>query len=319
MVRYWAVALLVLTSLPASGARAGAGKEADKDIKIESELTNNDPRDPRRMAASKVHTVKLKAGKVYTIDMMARFDTWLRLEDPDGKELIEDDDSGDGTNSRIVFTCSKDGAYKIVCTAFNQQGVGPYTLTVKTAGRAQPNTSAHAVLLGKMAPDFQGDFAVNGRPTKLSGLKGKVVLVQFWEVRSAPSIATFIRLRDWQKAHRANGFEVVGVTFYHHEVTGQKLGFDRTTGQLVTLDKATKATEQQMLADFAAYHKLDHLLTVLSREEALKVFDAYAVNGLPQFVLIDRRGVVRALRVGEAEGTVMGLADEIKKLLAEKE
>ena len=39
-----------------------------------------------------------------------------------------------------------------------------------------------ADLIGKPAPDFEGDFAVNGKPGKLSDLKGKVVLVDFWAV-----------------------------------------------------------------------------------------------------------------------------------------
>jgi hypothetical protein len=35
-------------------------------------------------------------------------------------------------------------------------------------------------LVGKPAPDLQGDFAVNGKPVHLSDLKGKVVLLDFW-------------------------------------------------------------------------------------------------------------------------------------------
>ena len=37
-------------------------------------------------------------------------------------------------------------------------------------------------MLGKEAPNFTGDFAVNGEPVKLFDLKGKVVLLTFWEV-----------------------------------------------------------------------------------------------------------------------------------------
>lgn len=52
----------------------------------------------------------MKAGKVYTIDMVSKdFDSYLRLFDPKGNQLEEDDDSGGDLNSRIVFNCTQDG------------------------------------------------------------------------------------------------------------------------------------------------------------------------------------------------------------------
>ena len=46
-------------------------------------------------------------------------------------------------------------------------------------------------------------------------------------------------------------------------------------------------------------------------------FDDYAVNGVPQAVLIDRQGMVRMIRYDD-EKTAPALEAEIKKLLAEK-
>jgi thiol-disulfide isomerase/thioredoxin len=317
MVRYWAVALLALVPATAGVARAG-GKGAEKELVFKGKLTRDDPRDKRRNAPCKVYTVPLKAGSTYTIDMKSReFDSYLFLEDKDGKQLDEDDDSGGNLDARIIFNCTKDGDYKIVCTAFSEQGAGSYTLTVKKSGVAPKNASAHAALVGKAAPDIQAEFAVNGPAVKLSDLKGKVVLLAFWEVTSGPSVATLPRLRDWHKAHKADGLEVVGVTYYHYEV-GQKLGFDKAAGKLTKLDKATKETEQEMLKDFAAHHKLEHLLLLLPLADALKTYDTYVVNGLPQFVLIDRAGVIRSIRVGEDANTAAALEGEIKKALAEK-
>ena len=319
MLRYAAVALLTLVSLRAGLAQAGGkAKIQEKDLKIEGKLTKDDPLDRKRNSAHKVYPVKMKGGSVYQIDMVStQFDSYLRLEDNGGNELAEDDDGGGNLNARIVFTCPKDGEYKVIATAFNPNGVGMYTLTVKKQGAAAKITSAHTALIDKTAPDFAGDFAVNGKAGKLSELKGKVVLVEFCNVRDADCLATFPKLRDWYKAHKAAGLEIVGATIYNGDI-GQYFALDKGTGKLTRLDKGTKETEHALMRDFAAYHKLDYRLMAVPLTDALKAFDAYAVNGLPQFVLIDRRGVVRSIRAGATEGTLTALEGELKKLLAEK-
>jgi peroxiredoxin len=317
MARFWLAALLAL--VPAGTGVAQVATKQEREIKrINAKLSLQDPRDTRRDAPCKIYSQRMSAGKVYTIDMVSsQFDAYLRLEDQKGNQLDEDDDSGGGLNARMVFNCSRDDEYKIICTSFNAQGEGNFTLTVKESMQTVRLGTPHQALVGKAAPDFEGDFAVNGKPVRLSDLKGKVVLLAFWEVQSGPSVTAFPRLRDWHKAHHAEGLEVVGVTYYNFEI-GQKLGFDKENGQLKRLDHADRATEQAMLQAFAAHHKLDFRLMVLPREDAIDTFDAYAVNGLPQFVLIDRRGNIRLIRVGEDAATATALTNEMKKLLAEK-
>jgi hypothetical protein len=55
----------------------------------------------------------------------------------------------------------------------------------------------------------------------------------------------------------------------------------------------------------------------LPRQEAARVFDAYAVNGVPLAVLIDRKGTIRAVQFDEEKGAP-NLESLIKKLLAEQ-
>ena len=302
--------------LGASAQVGGKAKEKPKDFKFEGTLEKDDIKDPKRNTPAKLYTVALKKGKSYKIDMVGiGFDAYLRLEDDTGKELAEDDDGGGGLNAQIIFNCPKDGDYKIYCTCFATAG-GKYVLTVKSAG-VFTATASHAALLDKPAPDFEGDFALNGKAIKLSELKGKVVLLDFWAVQSASSVKTFTRLREWRKLHKDAGLEVVGLTYFNSEI-GHTLGFDAEAGKLKDIDKADTATDKTMLKEFAAYHKLDHLLLALHKEKALKTFDDYLVNGLPQVVLIDRKGIVRHAYTGDAQIRNTDVDLELKKLLAEK-
>ena len=302
--------------LMAGGLSAGGEKLPIKDFVVKGVLTKNDPKDARG-GPMQVHNVAMKSGNVYTIDLVStEMDAYLRLLDAKGKQLDEDDDSGNNQNSRIIFNCTKDGDYKLVATSFDANRFGSYTLTVKTTGGIPRPTTSHTQMLGKAGADFKGDFAINGKPTKLSDLNGKVVLVNFLDVRSSSCIPLLPKLAEWNKAYKADGLVIVSVTFYTSDI-GQKLAFNKEDGKIVTVTKGDRKTDQAMLGAYAEYHKVDHLLMPLSKDEALAAFEAYVVNGVPQVVLIDRKGMVRMIDIGGEKSSAL-VEMEIKKVLAEK-
>jgi serine protease Do len=59
------------------------------------------------------------------------FDAYAVLEDASGKVLARDDDSGGGTNARIVFTVPAAGAYRIIANTYRQGSYGAYALSVR--------------------------------------------------------------------------------------------------------------------------------------------------------------------------------------------
>jgi thiol-disulfide isomerase/thioredoxin len=172
-------------------------------------------------------------------------------------------------------------------------------------------------LVGHKAPDFQGDFALNGRPIKLSDLKCKVVVVEFWAVWCRPCVADFPNLDRWYNKYKDQGLEIVAATLYNHDF-GRAYSFDKLTGKVSEAKEANKESEQEMLANFAAYHKLKFLLMTLPKEEAVPTLKNYGIKGIPHTVVIDRKGMVRLVSVGADDANNKAIEMEFVKLLDEQ-
>jgi serine/threonine protein kinase len=90
-----------------------------------------------RKSHRKVHVADLEAGQSYLIDLKGDFNTFLRVEDSKKKPLLYNDDvcplDPDGLDSRIVFTPSKKGAYRIIATSIKAGATGSYSLQIREA------------------------------------------------------------------------------------------------------------------------------------------------------------------------------------------
>jgi len=93
-------------------------------------LTNRDPLDQlRRGSHQKVHPLRLRPGESYRIDLSGSFDPFLRVVDARGKEIAQDDDSGEGLASQLWLTVPRTETYLIIVTSY-QPEFGSYTLNV---------------------------------------------------------------------------------------------------------------------------------------------------------------------------------------------
>ncbi len=77
--------------------------------------------------------VNVTAGQRLTIDLRSRqFDPYMQLLDPWGGKLAEDDDSGDGNASHLVFVARETGRFQIVVNSSGDTPrTGSYTLSVR--------------------------------------------------------------------------------------------------------------------------------------------------------------------------------------------
>jgi len=109
--------------------------EGESSVEFAGVLANTDPLDNIRQGChQKVHAFRMIVGRAYTIDLQGQFDTYIRVETSGGKNLAEDDDGGDGLNSRLVFRPTQNDTYRVIVTSCGQGGVGTYKLKITSIG-----------------------------------------------------------------------------------------------------------------------------------------------------------------------------------------
>ena len=157
------------------------------------------------------------------------------------------------------------------------------------------DTSYEAVAL----PELRVDQWIDQSPTKLSDLRGQVVLLDFWAPWCGPCRVTFPRLQKWHESYKAKGLVILGVTNLFGRAEGKAL---------------TRAQELDYLRNFKKTFRLPYGFAVADSEENDR---NYAVGSIPTTFLIDRRGAVRFISTGSGDEENAALNKMIKKLIDE--
>lgn len=154
------------------------------------------------------------------------------------------------------------------------------SLVLATAALARAEVKA-----GQAAADFAGT-TLAGAPLKLSSLRGKVVLVDFWASWCEPCKKELPLLDKLAPKLHARGIEIVAVN----------------------IDDDTKKA-----SDFVASHAL-HLTVVPDKTK--KIVGAYEPPKMPSSFVVDKGGVVRAVHGGFEPGDEAKLEAELNALVS---
>ncbi len=148
--------------------------------------------------------------------------------------------------------------------------------------RAKEIAAIQSGLIGKQAPELNFKWASREGLAKLSSLKGKVVVLDFWATWCGPCIASFPHVRDLTAHYRGAPVEVLGVT----SIQGQVMNLESKP-----ID--TKGDPDREIALIGKFMKSkDMTWTVAVSEE--EVFNlAYGVRGIPYVAIIAPDGTVR--------------------------
>ena len=103
---------------------------AGKPSEVKEKLVAGDSEGPLRKFPAKVHTIEMKAGKAYVIDLMSdEFDCHLFLQAANGGDIAQNDDSNGTLNSQLIHQPNETATFRLVATTHNGQ-LGAYTIKV---------------------------------------------------------------------------------------------------------------------------------------------------------------------------------------------
>ena len=144
------------------------------------------------------------------------------------------------------------------------------TVTVKLEAKPDPEDIQRIGLLGREAPDFLPAVQAGGKLPRLSGLKGKVVLLDFFATWCGPCVDAMPHIEELHRTLGAKGLQVVGIS----------------------------TESASVVAGAAAKFKVSYPLV---SDENEGVSTSYRVFALPTMILIDKRGIVREVSINDPD------------------
>lgn len=166
-----------------------------------------------------------------------------------------------------------------------------------------PATGLHK-LIGKPAPELAGVAGWKGEAVKLSDLKGKVVLLEFWGYWCGPCIGAMPVLYELHDTFKDKGLVIVGV---HIDGDGE-------VASAKELDEKIARYKKDVWKDRDLPFP-SALVSGKATESGArgKLADAYGIRSYPSTVLIDRDGkVVGRFHARDAKAAVAAMEKVLK-------
>jgi peroxiredoxin len=162
--------------------------------------------------------------------------------------------------------------------------------------RSLKMTKTRMGLVGAPAPEINSERGYGEYPG-LEGLKGKVVVIDFFAHWCPPCKAAFPDMRKMYDDLKPKGLEIIGVTRYYGYYNAEK--------------NLNKDDEFARMADFNKEFNINWPLVY----DANDSFTSYGVSGIPTSILVDRDGIIRSVHVGYSAESYAKFRKEVEELL----
>ena len=194
----------------------------------------------------------------------------------------------------------KPEAMKMVEAAIKYAGTNVKPEERRYVLRALQRKQLQLRLQGEVAPEIAVVKWVEQTPVKLSELRGRVVLLDFWATWCGPCLRAFPHLIEWHDKYKDRGLVIIGITKFYGDGEGQEMKPEE---------------ELSYIGRFKKSHNLPYGTAVASGDDN---HIRYNVTAIPTAVLIDRRGVIRLLTTGVGGGNESEMSEAIEKVLEEQ-
>ena len=162
-----------------------------------------------------------------------------------------------------------------ILQVFPSYGSGLTAIENQDAVKAELSKRMPAVKVSQADPLTLGQGAwINSDPLTLAGLKGKVVLVDFWTYSCVNCVRTLPYLRDWYSKYQDKGFVIVGVH-------SPEFAFERSESNVRRAAADLKVTWP------------------IVQDNAFGIWNAYQNQYWPAHYLYDRNGKLIETHFGE--------------------
>lgn len=128
--------------------------------------------------------------------------------------------------------------------------------------------------VGMKAPDIANQTWLNGEPLHLADLKGRVVMVEFWTFSCYNCRNVEPYVKEWYRRYADQGLLVIGV-------------------------HSPEFSHEREVENVKRYMKEHDIRFPVPIDNEFSTWNAYGNRYWPAMYLIDKRGIVRHISIGE--------------------